>query len=300
VIQDKIYKSHSSWILTDKIHDYIQLGKLRLSIMVVFSAGMAYLIATDSPTDWWTFLAMIFGGLFVTLSANSLNEIFEAKYDAMMRRTADRPLATQRMQPTEAYTYAVLLGISGLALLVYGANLLSGLIGLLSLVLYSFIYTPLKRVGSIAVWVGAIPGALPVVIGWTAARGELEPGAWVLFAIQFIWQLPHFWAIAWVAFDDYRRAGYSLMPFDGAPNRRSAFHIVGSSLWILPASLLPYWYGISSMTVALLVLGAGLLFVLQAVRLYFKLDRKSALGLMFGSFLYLPVVFIMILAGKLF
>lgn len=283
---------------TRKIADYAQLAKLRLSLSVVFSAGMAYLIASPPPTDWLTLVFILVGGLLVTASANAINEIWEVTHDAKMRRTASRPLPAGRMRRAEAVAFAALAGLGGVALLYFGANPLTGALGALSVVLYGFVYTPMKRVSPLAVVVGAVPGAMPVVIGWAAAGHGLSQGAWVLFLIQFFWQLPHFYAIAWVAYDDYARAGFNLMPSGGQRNRWSAIQIVAYTSCLIPISFLPWYFGVSGPVGLSVMLGASALFLAQTMWLYFKQSRKAALYIMFGSFLYLPLVLIALLLDK--
>jgi protoheme IX farnesyltransferase len=282
-----------------KLKDYIQLGKLRLSLTVVFSAGMAYLIASDQPTNWGTFVALLIGGLLITLSANAINQMLEVPFDALMKRTANRPLPAGRMLATEAMLYAIFTGLIGVLTLMIGVSYLSGVLGLISLLMYAFLYTPMKRTSPLAVFVGGIPGALPVVIGWSGATGRLDTGAWALFAIQFFWQLPHFWAIAWVAYEDYTRAGYRLMPSGGERNRRSATEICLYTLPLIPIAFLPQYLGIAGTGATITLVAISVIYLLQTVLLWVKLSRKAALGVMFGSFLYLPAALIALLADKI-
>lgn len=285
--------------ISQKIGDYVQLAKLRLSLTVVFSAGMAYLIASPPPTDWLVLVFILVGGLLVTAAANAINEIWEVTHDAKMRRTANRPLPAGRMRRAEAVAFAALAGAGGVLLLYFGANPLTGALGALSVILYGFVYTPLKRVTPLAVIVGAVPGALPVVIGWAAAGNGLGMGAWILFLIQFFWQLPHFYAIAWVAYDDYARAGFNLMPFGGQRNRWSAIQIIAYTFCLIPISFLPWYFDISGATGLIIVLAASALYLAQTLWLYYRQSRKAALYIMFGSFLYLPLVLIALLLDKI-
>ena len=295
-----VYKEEPSalTLVAQKLKDYIQLGKLRLSLTVVFSAGMSFLIASPSPVNWAVFVALLVGGLLITLSANAINQMLEVEFDALMKRTAGRPLPGGRMQPSEAMLYAIFTGLIGVLTLALGVNFWSSVLGLMSLLMYGFLYTPMKRETPLAVFVGAIPGALPVVIGWAGATNGLSAGAWVLFGLQFFWQLPHFWAIAWVAHEDYTRAGYRLMPSGGERNRRSAIEICLYTLILIPMSFLPQYVGIAGTGATVTLLTIGTLYAIQTWVLWKKLNRKSALGLMFGSFLYLPVALIALLADK--
>jgi protoheme IX farnesyltransferase len=285
-------------VLRGKLHDYAQLGKLRLSITVVFSAGMAFLISAPSPVNWGYFFVLVLCGLSVTLSASAFNEVLEVKYDGLMTRTAKRPLPAGRMSVTEALFFACLTGVVGVAGLYAYFNPLTAFMGAASVLLYAFVYTPLKRVGRIAVFVGAIPGALPAIIGYVAANGgDFDLTAGLLFAIQFFWQLPHFWAIAWIAAADYERAGFRLGPFGGKLDRWAASQILLANLILLLVSVLPGIFNLISGSATLGIGLCGILFLLPAVKLYSRLDRASALQLMFASFLYLPAVFIIFLLG---
>lgn len=281
-----------------RVGDYVQLGKLRLSLVVVFSAGMAYLIGSPEPTNWLAFLALNLGGLLVTLSANAWNELIEIRTDALMARTAQRPLPTRRMARRDAVLFGMVAGLLGLLVLSLGANPLCGALALASLLLYAGVYTPLKRVGSIAVLVGAVPGALPVVIGWAAARGSLDVEALTLFAIQFVWQLPHFFAIAWLAHDEYRKAGFSMLPWGGERGEFNALTVVFCTLPLIPLAWLPQTVGMAGTGATYALVACGTLFTAQAIGLWAFQTRRSALQLMFGSFLYLPAVLVALLMGR--
>src|ERR1700677_2814084 len=205
----------NSFALASKVKDYFQLIKFTLSFMVVFSTVVSFLIAPNE--DYFvrskiiSVLLLFVGGMLVTGSANAINQVIEKDTDAMMLRTAKRPIASGRMSTQEGTIFAIVTGILGVFVLWYWFNYQSALIGLFSLFLYGFIYTPLKKVNSVAVLVGAFPGAFPCLIGWVAAFGDHPVswlGGWILFGIQFLWQFPHFWAIAWLAHKDYTTAGF--------------------------------------------------------------------------------------------
>src|SRR5688572_17393129 len=205
-----------------KIKDYLQLVKLSLSIMVVFSSVMSFALTKGSEAyvDFWKMILLLFaGGMLVTGSANAINQVVEKDTDAQMKRTAKRPIAAGRMSVADGWTFAVIPGVAGALILGFFFNWLSAGLAAFSLFLYAFIYTPLKKVSSIAVLAGAIPGALPCLIGWAAGNNELSLGGWILFAFQFFWQFPHFWAIAWVAHKDYSNAGFKLLPADEGPTK---------------------------------------------------------------------------------
>ena len=216
-----------------------------------------------------------------------------------MQRTKERPLPTQRISAEEAKGLALIAGGAALLLLLQFTNLLTAGLALLSLVLYSFVYTPLKKVTPIAVLVGAFPGAMPPLLGWTAATGAISPEALVIFGIQFIWQFPHFWAIAWVADDDYQRAGFKLLPSGGGKNLRTAVQIMTYTLFLIPLGLLPLKLGITGVDSAIVVTVCGVLFLSQTFRLMVEGSRQAALRIMFGSFIYLPVVQIAYLLDKI-
>lgn len=297
--REKTYTTTIAERFSAKLADYKQLVKFRLTSIVVFSAGMGYLLAAPAAIDWPGLLLIGLAGFFVTGSANALNEIIEKDYDKLMKRTANRPLPTNRMSTVEALLMAGLMGVAGIFLLATQFNYLAALIGALSLLSYAFIYTPLKRISNIAVFVGAIPGALPPMIGWVAMTGSITLEAFILFSIQFLWQFPHFWAIAWVAHDDYTRAGFRLLPSEGGKTRQSAFYNIVYILFLIPVSLLPFILGFSGWISAIVIAVVGLVFLLQAYKLYTDCDNKAAKQLMFGSFVYLPVVFLALVFDKL-
>jgi protoheme IX farnesyltransferase len=280
-----------------KARAYFQLLKFRLSFTVAFSSAIGYLLGTGEM-NWSRVLLVMLGGLLVTGSANIINQVFEKDLDKLMRRTEGRPLPTGRVSPTEAWMLCVLLGVAGLSILAYYFNPLTAALSLLSLILYGFIYTPLKRVSPVCVAVGAIPGGLPPLIGWVAAMGYIGEPAWVLFGLQFMWQFPHFWAIAWVADDDYKRAGFKMLPSPGERNLRTAFQIMTYTMLLIPVSLLPLVLGISGRVSAGVALVCGVLFFLLTVQLMRTQDRKAALTIMFASFLYLPIVQIALVLDK--
>jgi len=279
-----------------KLRDYHMLVKFRLSFIVVFSAGIGYLFCGGAQSD---FLMFVLGGFLITAASNAVNQIIESETDKLMVRTADRPLAAGRMQHTEAIFAAGLMAFSGIALLWWQFNSLSALLGALSLISYAFLYTPLKRITPASVFVGAFPGAMPPLIGGAAAQGVITDMAVLLFCIQFVWQFPHFWSIAWVSCEDYAKAGFYLLPSVKGRSRASAWHIMVYAALLLPVSLLLYRLGYTGWISAIIVAVCGMLFFLQTVKLFRSGETKDARSLMFGSFLYLPVVLIALLVDKL-
>ncbi len=282
---------------TEKLKGYFALTKFRLSITVVFSSCFGYAIASDQLSAV-NLLLFAFASYLVTASANVINQIKEKELDKLMSRTSGRPLATGLLSAQEAAIFSFIAGMLGLGILLYFFNTYAFLLSLLSLVLYGFVYTPLKRVGPIAVAVGALPGAFPPMIGWVACTGHfgLEPG--ILFAIQFFWQFPHFWAIAWVLDEDYSKAGFKLLPSKGGRDLSSAIQIMSYTLFLLPLCWVPYYLGMTGINSAVIALLSGILFLTQTFRLMREQSNKAALKLMFGSFLYLPVVQIAYLLDK--
>ncbi len=280
--------------------DLAALVKLRLSTIVVMSAALGYLLAAGSGVFLWSdFILLILGGLLVTGAANALNEVIERDTDVLMTRTANRPLPTGRMSMAAALLVAGIMGVGGVALLWWAFHPLAALLGALSLLSYAFIYTPMKRISPVAVFIGAIPGAIPPVIGYVAVTGFIGPEALALFAIQFFWQFPHFWAIAWLAREDYAKAGFDLLPDASGRTKATAIHIIIYTAVLLPVGLLPFWLGMSGWISAIAVTVCGLGFTFQAIRLYQTCDLKEARSLLFGSFAYLPLVLLALVLDKI-
>lgn len=282
-----------------KIRDYKELIKFTLNITVVFSSVIAYLLVPQVEFTLKMVLLLSLGGMLVTGSANAVNQIYEKDYDSVMKRTGNRPIAAGRMSVGEAWVFALWSLVAGLAIMWYFFNLTAMLVSLLSWFVYGFIYTPLKRVSALSVLVGAFPGAFPCLIGWVAGADNFSMGGWVLFAIQFIWQFPHFWAIAWVAYRDYDKAGFRLLPNQNEPTRNTALQAIGYSVLMVPLGFLPYYTGISGQYSMWFVLAANLAMIVQCVRLYRQMDVRAARRVMFSSYIYLPVVLISLLADKI-
>lgn len=276
---------------------YWELLKPRLSFLVAFSCGFGYVLA--SPAIHGLALGMLFlGGFLISGASVVVNQIIEKDLDKVMSRTQNRPLPTGRLSVNEAITFSFICLAAGVFILLVYTNVFTTLLSILSMILYSFVYTPLKRVGPIAVFVGAIPGALPPLLGWTAATGQISHEAMIIFGIQFIWQFPHFWAIAWVADDDYKKAGFKLLPSGGKKDLNTAIQIMIYTLFLIPLGLLPATFGITGINSAVAVTICGVLFLAQTFSLMKSGDRRSALKIMFGSFLYLPIVQIAYLLDK--
>lgn len=282
-----------------KIRDYAMFVKMRLSALVVFSAGICFVIGSEH-IDWKKLLLLILGGFLVTGSSNGFNQIIEKNLDFLMHRTHMRPLPQERMTYIESFILAILMGITGIAILWIFMNPLSGILGLIALILYTVVYTPLKRITPFAVFVGALPGAIPPMLGYVASTsgfGSIPFQAWLMFAVQFMWQFPHFWAIAWVLEDDYKKAGFRMLPSLGGRDKSSAFQVLVYTLFLLPISLLPVVFHMSGIVSAIIILLAGIYFTYQAYILFKECTIEAARKLMFGSFFYLPVVQIAVMLG---
>ncbi|HEX6914803.1 MAG TPA: heme o synthase [Chitinophagaceae bacterium] len=313
--QTEIQRTLPDLSLKEKVKDYMLLTKFTLSFTVVFSCVICYLLAPNIVEFNWKMIGLLFvAGMLVTGSANAINQAVEKDTDAQMKRTGKRPVAAGRMSQSEAYTFAMLAGLAGVAMMWYFFNLDSALLSLFSLFLYAYIYTPLKKVNSIAVLVGAFPGALPCLIGWVAGTGVVNPfgvvtlnngveisnmAGWALFGIQFLWQFPHFWAIAWVAHSDYSRVGFKLLPSDKGPTKFTAMQAIMYSVLMIPVGLLTFYYGLTGTLSMWIVLVANLFLVMQSVRLYREMSVKAARRVMFSSYIYLPVVLLALLADKI-
>lgn len=291
------------------ISDFNKLVKLRLTLTVVLSASISFLIgaAQQGQAMWSDWLLLTLGGFFVTGAANAFNEIIERDLDKLMVRTQDRPLPAGRMTTGQALILGLFMGIAGTLVLVR-LNFIAGLLSVFSILLYAFVYTPLKQRSPIAVLVGAIPGALPPLIGYYAAfqsagfglaYSEVSEAAvvitpLVLFVVQFFWQFPHFWAIAWVADEDYKRAGFRLLPTT-RKDAGSAWCLFLSCLAMVPVGFLPLYFGFAGWIFTAVALLGGLLFSWYGYQHVRKRDDKVAKKIMFTSFAYLPVLQIVLL-----
>ncbi|WP_428657036.1 heme o synthase [Runella sp.] len=285
-------------ILFLKIRAYLELMKLRLAWLVAFSGAFGYSLGT-AKVEWRPLSIFIFAAFCIVGAANIINQIIEKDLDKLMKRTQARPLPGERVSVQEAIWLAVVLFTVSTFIFLVEFNLRACALAILSTILYGFVYTPLKKEGPIAVFVGAIPGAFPPMIGWVAATNQfgLEPG--ILFAIQFIWQFPHFWAIAWVLDEDYKKAGFRLLPSKGGKDKSTAIQIMIYTVFLLPVGWLPYQLGMTGINSALVAMLFGVLFLAQTFHLMRKCSDKTALQLMFGSFIYLPIVQIAYLLDKI-
>ena len=281
------------------ITDFLQLTKFRLAISVVFSSLAGYLLAANK-IETQVLLGLFFGGFSMVGASNAFNQLIEKNKDSLMLRTQNRPLPGGRMSNITAFTIATVLTFLGILILQY-INYKTALFGVLSVFLYACIYTPLKSVTSLAVFVGAFPGAIPFMLGWVAATGSfgIEPG--ILFMIQFFWQFPHFWAIGWMVDDEYKKAGFKMLP-TGSPDKTTAFLIVFYSLWTIIISILPYtrYTGDLNLSIqaaiALILIGGYFLYF--AFKLMHQKTKKAARNLMYASIVYISFLQIIYVLDK--
>lgn len=291
-MQTDIHISGTETISYSKVKAFFKLTKFTLSLLVVFSAIITFFTVADT-FNWKQVFAICVGGFLVTAAANGFNQIIEKDLDKLMNRTKLRPIPTGNLSVNQALIFCALFGITGTVLLWIFTNPLCGIIGFISIILYALIYTPLKRMTPFSVFVGAIPGALPTLIGAIAATedfGHVTFFAMLLFCIQFFWQFPHFWAIAWVSHDDYQRAGFFMLPSKGGRDKSSRSQILIYTLSLFPIALTPYIFNFTGWMSGAVVSCMGLVFIIQAYNLYRTSAIEAARKLMFGSFLYLPVV----------
>jgi protoheme IX farnesyltransferase len=293
-------KSTASAIPTthSRTTDLVALAKPRLNLLVVVSAVAGYVMASGDTHDVWRLLCTVAGTGLVAGGASAFNQIIEREVDALMQRTRLRPMPDGRLAVRDAGVFGAVLTIAGLAILALGANLLSAAVAFATVAFYVVVYTPLKRHSSFSTVVGAIPGALPPVIGWAAALDELSQGAWVLFGIVFLWQLPHFLAIAWIYREDYARAGFPMLPVIEPDGRSTARQAVMYSLALVPLSLAPTLVGMTGPIYFAGALVLTLLFVGLALKFATTRSIPDARRLFFGSITYLPLLWILMIADR--
>lgn len=294
----RTYLTHTLDFLGAKISDYAMLVKFRLSFTVVFSSVIAFAIAANGKFHFLEMLSLFLGGFLITGASNALNQVFEKDFDRLMERTKNRPLAQGRMTVPEATLAAGLMAVIGILMLWQSFNTIAAVLGAVSLILYAFVYTPLKRISPIAVFVGAIPGAMPPLIGWIAATGAFSFDAFIITSIQFLWQFPHFWAIGWLAHDDYIKAGYKLLPSKAGRDQFTALQCMIYIVILIPVSLMLVKTGLIHWSIGFVLLAAALVFLYFAWNLYRKCNIKAAKQLMFASIFYLPIVLLAILIGS--
>ncbi|MEO8071526.1 MAG: heme o synthase [Acidobacteriota bacterium] len=270
--------------------DYFALTKPRLNLLVVLTSAAGYYLGVSTTLRVGPMAEAVFGTALVAGGAAVLNQVYERDTDRLMRRTRLRPLPDGRVGPTEARIYGLIMSAAGLALLAFAANAIAALLALATIVVYLIVYTPMKRRSSLATLVGAVPGALPPLIGWAAARGQLSAGGWALFGIVFLWQIPHFMAIAWMYRDDYRNAGFPMLPVVEPDGRRTGQQALLYAIALLPVSLAPSFVGLSGWAYFWMALTLGTALLILAARFASTRSDSSARWLFFGSITYLPLL----------
>ena len=272
------------------IRDLIELVKARLTLLVLLTTAVGFYLGADSPINFAALLHTVFGTAAAAAGAAALNQWWEYKLDALMRRTRSRPVPAGRMRPRDAVILGTALSILGVIYLAFVCNALSAALAAITIIIYIFAYTPLKRVSTFNTALGAVPGALPPMIGWAAARGTLNAGAWMLFAILFFWQLPHFFAIAWMYRDDYARAGFQMISSDDRTGERSASQSVFFCMLLFIVAGLPAFLGIATVFYLLAELVLGGVFIAVAMRFLKTRATSDARRLFITSIIYLPLL----------
>lgn len=282
-----------------KAGDFSELIKARLTLLVLVTTAVGYYMAARPPIHLRGFIDVMFGTAAAAAGAAALNQWWERQVDALMQRTRTRPVPAGRMSANEALIVGSAMSIFGVIYLVYACNVFSAVLAATTILIYIFAYTPLKRVSTFNTLVGAIPGALPPVIGWVAARGQIDPGAWSLFVIMMLWQLPHFFAIAWMYRDDYSRGGFEMISANDETGARSASQSVLFSMLLLMLSGLPGFVGIASLIYVPVALALSAGFIAIAMRFLRLRTRASARTLFFASIIYLPLLLAALVFTKL-
>lgn len=281
----------------DRVKGFSGLLKFRLTLLVAISASFGYTLAAGEGFSWLSLCMITLGGFLITGGANALNQALEREWDAMMKRTQNRPIPTQKVGVIEAVIFGAITGLIGVAIVGYFFNLPAALLGIIGLLSYAFVYTPFKRISPFSVFIGAIPGALPPLIGWVGVTGSIDFQGLMLFAFQFFWQFPHFWAIAWIADEDYRKAGFKMLPSVDGKTVFSATMIYIYTLCLIPLPILPWMQDMIAGWQCVILALAGLMFCLPAFQLQKSLDNAHARKLMFASFWYLPLMQLTFLLG---
>ncbi len=274
------------------------LTKARLTALVLLTTFVGFYAGWNGPLDLALLFNTMLGTALVAAGAAALNQLLEQDYDALMPRTEDRPLPSGRLQPGTVLCFGVACALAGLVELALAVNLLTAMLGAVTLGTYLFVYTPLKRVTSLNTLVGAIPGALPPLMGWAAARGEITRGGWALFAILFFWQLPHFLAIAWIYRDQYAKAGFMMLPVVDASGERTRIQALSHTLSLLPFSLFPFLLHLAGLYYLVGALALGGAFLWFAIGFSRQLSLGNARRLFFMSIIYLPLLLGLIVLDK--
>jgi len=282
-----------------RLSDLKEMSKPGITLMVVLTAGLGFLLAGGEKFSFVLLVATLIGTGLVSAGASVLNQVLEREPDALMRRTANRPLPAGRMDPDTALLFGVTVAVAGLAELALAVNLMTALLGAAALTGYVFVYTPLKRITSLATIVGAVPGAIPPMMGWSAVRGQLDPAAWVLFGILFFWQMPHFLAIAWLCREDYARGGFPMLTVSDTTGSRTARQMILYGVALIPVSLLPSVLGLMGTLYFVCALILGLVYLGFSFGFERTRSTSGARWLMLSSILYLPAILLIMLLDRL-
>lgn len=274
---------------------WLELTKPRIMIMVLVTTAIGYYLGGQGIESLKILILTLLGTALTAGGAGTLNHYLERYADARMKRTRSRPIPSGTITPPEALAFGVILTIAGCFVLITRVNLLTAFLALMTTFLYTLVYTPLKRLSWWNTTIGAIPGALPIMGGWTAARDELNIGAWILFGIMFLWQHPHFYAIAWMFRKDYQKAGFKMLPVEDKSGVRTTRQIFGHLLLLLPVSVLPFFLGISGPVYFAGAVIAGMLFLGASIPFYRHHSREKALLILKSSVIYLPVILVLII-----
>ena len=286
------------YIMIENIKLFFEITKFRLSLLVALSSVFGFFISSSKVYINDVFILLV-GGYLISSSSVINNQILEKDLDKMMNRTNKRPIPTGRISVYKSVIISIFSMIIGLFLISFYLNIYAALLSFISLILYSFVYTPMKKFGPIAVFIGAIPGALPPLIGWVASTGQITLESIIIFSIQFIWQFPHFWAIAWMYDDDYKKVGFKLLPNNGEKNLKTAVNIMIYTLFLIPLGLLPTIFGITGIISGTVAVFLAIIFLAQTFKLINDYSRESAVKVMFSSFIYLPIVQISYVLDKI-
>lgn len=298
-MKDKVAVLESVWgVGRSKLSDYIELTKFRLLMLVLITVGIGYYLSAQGK-DVFVFVHVLLGVAGVGAGANALNQWFERDSDAQMNRTKHRPIPSGRLSANEAFRFGIIISLWGLFYLILTVNFLTAFLGFVSWASYLFIYTPLKRHTTLNTWIGAVPGALPPVMGWTAAQGTLNAEALSLFAILYLWQLPHFFAISWVYREDYKNGGFRMLSLEDPTGQKTSYQMVINTLLLLLASLSLVFNEQTGNLYLLNALGLGVLFLGMTVLFFKQRTVKNAKRVFFASIIYFPILWMVMVLDRM-
>jgi protoheme IX farnesyltransferase len=284
--------------MSSRLKDYVELTKPRITWLILMSTAVGYYFGHTGHWIFWPMLHALIGTGLIASGTAALNQWYEREADVKMRRTHDRPLPSGRLRPSNAFWFGVALEVIGTLELWFGVNPLTAWLGIITIVLYLCAYTPLKQKTWWSTTIGAIPGAMPPLIGYAAAANSLTPAAWALYAILLIWQFPHFYAIAWMYREDYSRAGIKMLPVVEPDGHSTARQIVIYAVLLIPVSLLPMWLGMTGSIYTVGALAMGLAFLYSGIRVSLERTRLRARHVLLASVIYLPVLYSLMVLNR--